>query len=177
MNGPSTVNDSDLLEVSRHHLQTINQPGEDMAQTKPKRSLRILCIDDDPQVGELLNDCLTHLGHRVMIASGGKEGIEMFRTAALKNLPYDVVITDMGMPDIDGRIVARTIKTESPGTPIIILTGWGVAVRGDTTIASTVDAVVSKPPHLQELNDLLLQVATQAYSGQSPKPGRVKFEN
>ncbi|MGO9585572.1 MAG: response regulator [Limisphaerales bacterium] len=170
MNGPSIIGDSDQLvnpppdlpEVSRHHLQTINRAGGDTAQTKPKRSLHILCIDDDPHVGELLNDCLTHLGHRVMVASGGKEGIEMFRAATLKNQPYEVVITDVGMPDIDGRIVARTIKAESPSTPIIILTGWGATVRGDAAIVSTVDAVVSKPPHMQELNNLLLQMATPA---------------
>ena len=154
--------DSDVPEVSRHHLQTINQAGANMAQTKPKRSLHILCIDDDPQVMALLNDCLTHLGHRVMVASGGKEGLEMFRTATLQNQPYEVVVTDMGMPEIDGRIVARTIKAESPSTPVIILTGWGATVRGDAAIASTVDAVVNKPPHIQELNDLLLRMATPA---------------
>ena len=160
MNGLSIVADSDLPEISRHHLQTINQAGGDMAQTKPKRSLHILCIDDDPQVRELLNDCLTHLGHRVMVASGGKEGLEMFRAARLKNQPYEVVVTDWGMPDIDGRDVARTIKAECPSTPIIMLTGWSATVRGDAAIASTVDAVVSKPPLMQELNDLLLRMAT-----------------
>ena len=160
MNGASTVADSDLSEVSRHHLQTINQAGGDMAQTKLKRSLHILCIDDDPQVRELLNDCLTHLGHRVMVASGGKEGIEMFRTATLKNQPYEVVVTDWGMPDIDGRDVARTIKAESPSTPIIMLTGWGAIIRDDGDTTPGVDVVVNKPPHMQELNELLLRMAT-----------------
>jgi CheY-like chemotaxis protein len=162
MNGPSIVANSDIPEISRNHRQIINQAGGDEAQAKPKRRLRILCIDDDAHVRELLNDCLTHLGHQVMVASGGKEGIEMFRTALLKNQPYEVVITDLGMPDIDGRIVARTIKTESPDTPIIVLTGWGATVRGDQTIASTVDAVVSKPPHIRELNELLLRTAKPA---------------
>ena len=60
-----------------------------------------------------------------MVASGGKEGIEMFRAATLKNQPFEVVVTDMGMPDIDGRQVARTIKAESPNMPVIMLTGWG----------------------------------------------------
>jgi CheY-like chemotaxis protein len=169
MNGVSIVADSDrllnmppdLLENSRHHLPTINQAGGDVAQTKPKRSLHILCIDDDPHVLELLNDCFTHLGHRVMVASGGKEGIEMFRAATLKNQPYEVVVTDMRMPDIDGRQVARTIKAESPNTPIIMLTGWG-AIRDDGDTTPGVDVVVSKPPHMQELNELLLQMAKPA---------------
>ena len=162
MKGLAIVADSDLPEVSRQHLPTINQAGGDMAQTKTKRSLHILCIDDDPHVRELLNDWFTHLGHRVMVASGGKEGLEMFRTATLKNQPYEVVVTDMRMPDIDGRQVARTIKAESPNTPIIMLTGWGAIIRDDGDTTPGVDVVVNKPPQMQELNDLLLQMAPPA---------------
>jgi len=162
MKGLAIVADSDLPEVSRQHLPTINQAGGDMAQTKTKRSLHILCIDDDPHVRELLNDWFTHLGHRVMVASGGKEGLEMFRTATLKNQPYEVVVTDMRMPDIDGRQVARTIKAESPGTPVIMLTGWGAIIRDDGDTTPGVDVVVNKPPQMQELNDLLLQMAPPA---------------
>ena len=53
-----------------------------------------------------------------MVASGGKQGMELFRTAVLKKQPYEVVITDLGMPDIDGHHVARTIKAESPTYPL-----------------------------------------------------------
>jgi len=127
---------------------------------KQKRSLHILCIDDDAQVRQLLNDCLSHFNHRVMVASGGKHGMELFRTAMLKNQPYEVVITDLGMPDIDGHHVARTIKAESPHTPVIMMTGWGTIMKEDGEAAPAVDAVVGKPPHMQELNDLLLRITT-----------------
>jgi len=129
-------------------------------QAKKKRSLHILCIDDDAQVRQLLTDCLTHFNHRVKVAAGGKHGMELFRTALLENQPYEVVITDLGMPDIDGHHVARTIKAESPNTPIIMMTGWGTIMRDDGETAPEVDAVVGKPPHMQELNDLLLRVTT-----------------
>ena len=170
MNGSSIVADPNLLlntppdvsEVSRHHMQTINHAGGDMAPTKPKRSLYILCIDDDPHILELLNDCFTHFGHRVMVAPGGKEGLEMFRAATLKNQPYEAVVTDMRMPDIDGRQVARTIKAESPNTPIIMLTGWGAIIRDDGDSAPGVDIVVNKPPEMQELNELLLRMVKPA---------------
>ena len=128
--------------------------------TEQKRSLHILCIDDDEQVRQLLNDCLTHFDHRVTVASGGKLGVEMFRTARLKNQPYEVVITDLGMPEIDGHHVARAIKAESPKTPVIMMTGWGTIMKEDGENASAVDAVIGKPPHMQELNDLLLRVTT-----------------
>jgi signal transduction histidine kinase len=127
---------------------------------KSKRSLNILCIDDDAQVRQLLKDCLTHFNHQVMVASGGKQGMELFRNALSKKQPYEVVITDLGMPDIDGHHVARSIKTESPGTPVIMMTGWGTTMREDGETAPEVDAVIGKPPHMQELNDLLVRVTT-----------------
>jgi len=130
------------------------------SQTKLKRSLNILCIDDDSQVRQLLKDCLTHFNHRVMVASGGKQGVELFRTALSNKQPYEVIITDLGMPDVDGHHVARTIKTEAPGTPVIMMTGWGTTMRDDGETAPEVDAVIGKPPHMQELNDLLFRVTT-----------------
>jgi CheY-like chemotaxis protein len=125
---------------------------------KQNRSLHILCIDDDAQVRQLLNDCLTHFNHRVMVASGGKHGMELFHAAMLKNQPYEVVITDLGMPQMDGYQVARTIKAEAPHTPIIMMTGWGTTIREDGATTPEVDAVIGKPPRMQELNDLLLRV-------------------
>jgi CheY-like chemotaxis protein len=132
--------------------------NESPPSANQNRSLHILCIDDDEQILEMMKACLTHYGHRVRVASGGKYGIELFCTAILKSEPYDVVITDLGMPDIDGSQVAWAIKIESPNTPIILLTAWGATVKNDPAITSTVDAVLSKPPQLQELNDLLLRL-------------------
>jgi signal transduction histidine kinase/ActR/RegA family two-component response regulator len=129
-----------------------------LPQVKPERSLHILCIDDDAQVRQLLDDCLTYFNHRVMVASGGEHGMELFRTAMQKNQPYEVVITDLGMPKMDGHQVARTIKAESPNTPIIMMTGWGTIMREEGETASEVAAVIGKPPRMQELNDLLLRV-------------------
>jgi DNA-binding response OmpR family regulator len=156
------VADLELPEVSRLGLQTISRAGRDMTQTKPQRSLYILFIDDDPQIREFMTVCLTQFEHRVMVASGGKQGIEMFRTAMLKNQPYEVVITDLGMPDVDGRIVARTIRTESPNTAIIMMTGWGVMMKEDGETVPDVDVVVNKPPRMHELNNLLLRMAKPA---------------
>ena len=137
-------------------------------QGRPKLSLNILCIDDDAQIRQLLNDCLTHFNHRVAVASGGKEGMELFRTAARKKEPFQVVITDLGMPDIDGHHVARIIKSESPGTPVIMMTGWGTTMRDDGETAPEVDAVIGKPPHMQELNDLLSRVTKPGTNHSSP---------
>jgi DNA-binding response OmpR family regulator len=95
-----------------------------------------------------------------MVASGGRQGLELFRTATQENQPYELVITDLGMPDIDGQRVARTIKAESPQTPVIMMTGWGTFMKDEGETALPVDAVVGKPPRMQELNDLVLWMAT-----------------
>ncbi len=139
------------------------EAGRDqVADAGPKRSLQILCVDDDETVLEFMTDCLTHYGHQVKVASGGKAGMELFRIAMLKGQPYDVVVTDLGMPDVDGRQVARTIKAESPHTPVVMMTGWGAATKdaGDTTPG--VDVVVNKPARIGELNDLLLRITKAA---------------
>jgi CheY-like chemotaxis protein len=163
MNASPIVADLELPEVSRFGLQTISPAGGDMAQTKSTRSLYILFIDDDPQVREFMIVCLAQFDHRVMVATGGKQGLEMFRTATLRNQPYDVVITDLGMPEVDGRVVARTIRAESPNTPIIMMTGWGVIMKEEGETIPDVDVVVNKPPRMRELNDLLLRMAKPAW--------------
>jgi CheY-like chemotaxis protein len=134
-------------------------------QTKRKRSLHILCIDDDALVLEIMTRCLSRWEHRVTVASGGKRGLELFRTATLENEPYEVVITDLGMPDVDGQRVARTIKAESPKTPVIMMTGWGTFVKNEGDTALPVDAVIGKPACMQELNDLVLRITAPAPPG------------
>jgi CheY-like chemotaxis protein len=131
-------------------------PGDAPAPTK--RSLRLLCIDDDEQILETMKVCLEHLGHHVMVASDGKRGIEVFRTAILKSEPHDAVITDMSMPDINGYEVAQAIKAESPKTPIILLSGAAGTPDEAEVPATSVDAVINKPASLKQLRELLLRI-------------------
>jgi nitrogen-specific signal transduction histidine kinase/ActR/RegA family two-component response regulator len=128
---------------------------------QPERSLNILCIDDESQVREMLNDCLGHFKHRVSLAATGKQGLELFRAAQKKKEPYQVVITDLGMPEIDGQQVARTVKAESPATTVIMLTGWGSMMKEDGKTTPEIDALVAKPPRVKELNELLLRLTTK----------------
>ena len=121
------------------------------------RSLRILCIDDEMQVQELLKECLTTLKHKVTTVSNGKQGVEMFRAALGKKEPFETVITDLGMPDMDGRQVAKAIKAVSPGTPVIMMTGWGKMMKQDGEAVPEADAVLGKPPRIRELSSVLHQ--------------------
>jgi signal transduction histidine kinase/CheY-like chemotaxis protein len=129
-------------------------------------SLHILCIDDEEANCQLLTDCLTHFNHRVVTATNGNEGIDLFRAARGKNEPFQAVITDLGMPKMDGYQVARTIKAESAQTPVIMMTGWGSMMKEDGEATPSVDALLGKPPQIKELNDLLQRLVA---SGKAPE--------
>jgi signal transduction histidine kinase/ActR/RegA family two-component response regulator len=129
------------------------------AVLQPSRSMSILCIDDEPGVREVLHDCLQHDHHKVSLAPGGREGVEMFRSSLRGGHPFEMVITDLGMPGMDGYHVARAIKEESPQTPILLLTGWGTMIKADGESAPEVDAVLNKPARMQELNSLVQRLA------------------
>jgi signal transduction histidine kinase len=90
--------------------------------TKTAVPLRILVIDDELQVRSTLAEMLEEQGHSVTQAPGGREGLSY-----LESNPelVDVVISDLGMPDMTGWDVARTIQSRWPRMPMGLITGWG----------------------------------------------------
>jgi DNA-binding response OmpR family regulator len=119
--------------------------------------MRILLVDDDPLVLQSLRDALTAEGHQVTAADGGQAGIDAFRAAQQNGAPFAAVVTDLGMPHIDGRQVSRAIKTAAPTTVVVMLTGWGQRMVSEGDIPSHVDRVLSKPPKLRELRAALAE--------------------
>ena len=132
------------------------------ASTSPKAlvplpALRVLCVDDEPLLREMLQQILEQGGHSVEVADGGPAGLALFRAARQRGQPFDVVITDLGMPYLDGRQLAKTMKREA-STPIIMLTGWGSLMKDDGDLPAQVDGVLSKPPRIAELYEMLGKV-------------------
>jgi CheY-like chemotaxis protein len=70
------------------------------------------------------------------------------------------VITDLGMPYVDGRKVSSAIKAASPLTPVILLTGWGQRIVEEGDTPADVDRVLNKPPKLRDLRAALAELAT-----------------
>jgi len=122
---------------------------------KPQPSFHILLIDDDTKVLGALKDGLSASGHRVQIASSGPHGIELFTKAIAEGNPFDAVITDLGMPGMDGRQVAEALKNINKQCPVTLLTGWGKQLDAQTTVIPYIDAVLAKPPKISEIQDLL----------------------
>src|SRR5262249_21392680 len=106
-------------------------------------------------------------GHAVTAADGGQAGIDAARAAQARGESYEVVITDLGMPHVDGRKVAAGVKDADPSTRVLMLTGWGQRLMADRDIALHVDRVLSKPPRLREVREAL----AEASSANADSPG------
>ena len=131
-------------------------PEQSLRRAAPPPPQRVLIVDDDPLLLKSLRDTLETDGHMVVAATGGEAGIEAFQTAQRRGEPFDVVITDLGMPHVDGRMVADAVKAASPSTPVILLTGWGQRLIESGDQPTNVNRVLSKPPKLRDLREALL---------------------
>jgi PAS domain S-box-containing protein len=133
-----------------------------MDESSVPSRLNILVVDDDPLLIKSLRNILEADGHVVITAGGGQEGIDSFCKALDSNAPFAVVITDLGMPYVDGRKVANAVKAASPSTPVILLTGWGQRLVAEGEVPPHVDRVLNKPPKLRDLREALARCCPQA---------------
>jgi DNA-binding response OmpR family regulator/signal transduction histidine kinase len=130
---------------------------------QPQQPSRLLLVDDDPLIVESLCNTLESDGHIIVVADGGQAGIDTFAAALSRGEPFAAVITDLGMPYVDGRRVAAAIKAASPSTPVIMLTGWGQRLLDDNEMPQDVDRVLNKPPTLAELRRALAELVRPAH--------------
>ena len=117
---------------------------------------RILIIDDDDLMLEMVRDMLMRAGYEVLVAQDGNEGLERFR----KNR-VDLVITDLFMPEKDGVEVILELQREFPGTKIIVISGG--SVRGRLDLLSVVQDLgvryaFVKPFHRRAILDAVKEV-------------------
>ncbi len=114
---------------------------------------RILVIDDEPEIAALLEDILTNEGHIVKTASNGTDGVTL-----AKVFEYDMVITDLGMPDLSGWEVARRIRETSAELPVVLVTGWGATLDEDEVRNAGIAEVVHKPFEVDAVLEMTARV-------------------
>jgi CheY-like chemotaxis protein/anti-sigma regulatory factor (Ser/Thr protein kinase) len=134
----------------------IENPPAISSSARPS-SLHLLIVDDDPLILQSLRDTLVSDGHVVITAGSGEAAIGAFHAAQARRAPFAAVITDLGMPHMDGGRVASAVKAMSPSTPVILLTGWGQRLISEGDVPPHVNRVLSKPPKLRELREALAQ--------------------
>jgi len=146
-------------------------PADDsVASQKPRAAvvdsssakLKVLVVDDEPMLRMVVQEMLTAEGHTVSVASGGPEASEIVADSYKSGEPFDVVISDIEMPVLNGRMLADFIETESPDTEVILMTGWVDSQLDTETISTRVVGLLKKPPRLADITALMAVVARNA---------------
>ena len=140
--------------------------GSDGGRTGESREgthgvVRVLVIDDDADIRRLLCDILTSAGHLVADASNGAEGIEIFKKEV-----FDLVLTDLEMPEMSGWEVSRSIKNHNPDITIALITGWGETIDSAQLRESGISTIVNKPFRMDQIINLAREVQAATLSGQ-----------
>ena len=116
------------------------------ATTARSSSLKVLIVDDDPRIREVLSIYLRCDGHQAVTAVSGREALEKFRRGR-----FDLVVVDRAMPEMSGEQTARFIKQLNQNTPVIMLTGFGALREVTGSQPQGVDVVLDKPVTVDSL--------------------------
>ncbi len=128
-----------------------------LQETAPQIStgggLRILVVEDEPMVRDVISLYLEEDRHVVTLAENGRDGLEKFRAGE-----FDLVLTDRAMPEMNGDLLAKEIKAAKPDQRLILLTGFGDLMNGAGEQPEGVDLVVGKPFTMTALRDAIAKV-------------------
>jgi CheY-like chemotaxis protein len=127
---------------------------------------KILVVDDEEYVRDLLRDILEQQGCEVVVAKGGREALSLF-----ENGDFDAVFTDVGMPDMNGWELSRAVRQCNNRIPVAVITGWGEAVSSHERQAARVDWVVAKPFDAPQIAEMAREVLRRKVQGKSSGVG------
>ena len=117
---------------------------------------RVLVIEDEDSIQRFLAIALTNLGYEPRLAASGEEGLTMFESEAI-----DIVLSDVGLPGINGEEVARIISARSPHIPVMLLTGWGDQLLAQGKLMKGVARVLTKPISIKTLAAALAEMSPE----------------
>lgn len=120
---------------------------------------RILFVDDDPFTLETLNKSVQIIGHQAILASSGKQGLDMARS----HIP-DLIMLDMRLPDMDGLTILKNLRL-TPSTapiPVVVLSASPEVDFVEVSQAAGADNILNKPIRLQTLQDVIQRYATKS---------------
>lgn len=120
--------------------------------------LKILLVDDEPFIREIITWYLVQDCHRVEAVSGGHEALARARAEN-----FDLVITDQAMPEMSGGALAVALKEILPKTPVILLTGFGESEKPEES-GNVIDLVVGKPITIETLRHAIVRVFAAEHS-------------
>jgi signal transduction histidine kinase/FixJ family two-component response regulator len=135
--------------------------------------IRVLVVDDETAVREVLREALEAEGCEVMVAESGETALKLYDASAGK---LDVVFTDIGMPEMSGWELASEIRKRSNTIPLAIVSGWADAISCDARLAIKADWVVSKPFDIATIAGIANEVAMRRNSAPTARPEGVSSD-
>jgi signal transduction histidine kinase/ActR/RegA family two-component response regulator len=114
---------------------------------------RVLVVDDEEHVRELLRDILESEGCQAIMAECGQKALALFDSGK-----FDAVFTDIGMPEMSGWELAHAVRQRDEQVPLAVITGWGEAVGSSEQKEAQVDWVVTKPFDIKRIAELAQEV-------------------
>jgi PAS domain S-box-containing protein len=115
---------------------------------------RILVVDDEEHVSELISRMLDHLGYKVIVVHSGQEAIALMQ----KKTRIDAVILDMNMPTMSGKETFGKLKSIRPDLRVVVSTGYSNESLEPTMIENLIDGFLQKPYQMEELSKVLREV-------------------
>lgn len=109
---------------------------------------RILIVDDEAGIRDLLQEILSIEGYETVARNSGRDGI-----AAYREQHFDLVLVDLLMPGMHGSEVARILTNETPGLPVVLITGSDSDTVESQTVNIPIAAIITKPFVLDEVID------------------------
>ena len=141
-------------------------PGTQLARR------RVLVVDDDEDVLEAAALALEHLGQQVDLAPSGVEAV----ARVMAGERYDLVLCDLGMPELDGWQVAREIAGLAPGTRLYVVSGWAREVAPEQATQLGVAGMLAKPLSIEALRALLAATPAATAGGGRSAPASERSE-
>jgi len=140
--------------AKRKEVQAQHTPVRDT------RSCNVLVIDDEQYILEVLEELLKSMGHTVQVYSSAAEALQQFEKS-----PVEIVVTDLGMPEMSGHEVAARIKEVSSQTKLVVISGWALNLNLEDPKNRYFDYIINKPFTIEDVTQTVTE-AVAAYQAQ-----------
>ncbi len=111
---------------------------------------KILIVDDSQELLDIMCEYLETCGYTVHMTTESKDALRLIAATG-----YDIIVSDIHMPEMDGLELMARIKNKHPGLPVVLITGYSVSEARKIAMEKGADAFVEKPFHMKEIIDVV----------------------
>lgn len=130
------------------------------SKTKKNGKAKILVIDDDKDIREIIKLLLEALGYKIFTAENGSDAIDIFKE---KNNEIDLVLLDMMIPEMDSEQIFLALKKIKPDVKTVLSSGYKKNSKAEKIIDKGVLGFIQKPYHLDELSNVISDVIKKSH--------------